>query len=77
MIHKYGIWKPEENSRPQLIITSDGGNHFDKVAVFSSEECVKEFDVWIQAFAREAVANTVLTAHEIEEGIEHEEPTRN
>ena len=72
MKHRYGIWKPKENSRPQLIITSDDGNHFDKVAVFSSEECVKEFDAWILSLVREAVVNMVLTAHEIEEAMENE-----
>lgn len=69
---KYGIWKPEENSRPQLIISSDGGNRYDKVAVFSNEECVKEFDTWLQALVRETVTNMILTAHEIEEDTENE-----
>ena len=54
MKHRYRTWKPKENSRRWLIVTNDDGNHYEKVAVFSNEECVDKFDTWIKEFVRES-----------------------
>lgn len=47
MNHRYGVWKPKENSRPTLIVTDDDGNTYTKVAVFSNDESVNIFEQWL------------------------------
>ena len=49
----YSIWKEKPTSRPALIITNDGGNKYQKVAVFRNEESVEMFDDWLQNVVRE------------------------
>ena len=54
-MNKYGysVWKEKPTSRPALIITNDGGNKYQKVAVFRNEESVEMFDNWLQNVVRE------------------------
>ena len=49
----YSVWKEKPTSRPALIITNDGGNKYQKVAVFRNEESVQMFDDWLQNVLRE------------------------
>ena len=46
--HRYSVWKEKPTSRPALIITNDGGNKYQKVAVFTNEESVEMFNDWLQ-----------------------------
>ena len=54
-MNKYGysVWKEKPTSRPALIITNDGGNKYQKVAVFRNEECVKTFEKWLEGVLKE------------------------
>ena len=54
-MNKYGysVWKEKPTSRPALIITNDGGNKYQKVAVFTNEECIETFSNWLEGVLRE------------------------
>lgn len=43
MMYKYNIWRQKPSSRQSLIISNDGGAHYDKVAVFSNNESANQF----------------------------------
>lgn len=55
---RFSIWTQNANSRPSLILSSDGGKTYTKVAVFSNEESVAVFQKWIQQLLMEVFHET-------------------
>lgn len=53
-MYKYNIWQQKPSSRQSLIISNDGGAHYDKVAVFSNDESANQFVLWITGLMHES-----------------------